>query len=384
MKKMLMIASVASMIDQFNMTNISILKELGYEVHIAANFEYGNTSSKQRLDDFKNELDILSVPYWQVDFFRNIYNIKSNYKAYKQIISLISNNNYDFIHCQSPIGGVCGRLAAHKTKTKIIYTAHGFHFYKGAPFVNWIFFYPIEKLCAKYTDILITINKEDYAIAQRLGAKRTVYVPGVGIDSVKYLNTKVDKDEKRKQLGITEDAFVLLSVGELSRRKNHEVVIKALAELEKPNLVYLLCGQGILKKKLKDKAKELNVNIMFLGYRNDINEIYAAADLFVFPSLQEGLPVALMEAMSAGLPIVCSKIRGNCDLIENETGGFLTNPNDVNGFSKAIDKIYNSKELREKMKICNHNVMKNFDQKIVEEKLREIYKAIISRYIPNR
>ena len=167
MKKVLMLASVASMIDQFNMQNISLLQEQGYEVHVAANFEQGSTSSKERVEQFKKELKEKNVLYFQIDFSRNVSNIPQNIKAYKQIKKLLVNNKYEFIHCHSPIGGVCGRLAAKVTNTKVIYTAHGFHFYKGAPKFNWMIYYPIEKVLSYITDVLITINKEDYELAKK-------------------------------------------------------------------------------------------------------------------------------------------------------------------------------------------------------------------------
>ena len=217
MKKMLMLASVVSMIDQFNMSNIDILKKQGYEVHVAANFEYGNTSSKQRVEEFKKELTELNVQYYNIDFSRKITNILANIKAYKQIKDLMLKNKYEFVHCHSPIGGVCGRLAAHSANTPVIYTAHGFHFFKRAPLKNWMLYYPVEKLLAHYTDVLITINKEDYARAQNFKAKKVEYVPGIGVDIKKFSEIIVDKLAKRKELGIPENAFLILSVGELMR-----------------------------------------------------------------------------------------------------------------------------------------------------------------------
>lgn len=373
MEKVLILASVASMIDQFNMSNIDILKQQGYEVHVASNFEYGNTSSKQRVNEFKEELKELDVPYYHVDFSRKITNIVANLKAYKQIKGLMQKNKYKFVHCHSPIGGVCGRIAGHSTNTPVIYTAHGFHFYKGAPLKNWLIYYSIERWMARYTDILITINKEDYAIAQEFRAKKVVYVPGVGLDVTKFGYATMDRGKKRKELGISENTIALLSVGELSKRKNHEVIINALAKLNNPNITYFICGRGDLDRYLKDKAKELNVDVKFLGFRKDISEICAAMDLFVFPSYQEGLPVALMEAMSAGLPIVCSKIRGNTDLIENGKGGYLVEPNDIDGFLNSIKKIIENKTLKENMGEYNKKLIFKFDISNVKRDMENIY-----------
>ncbi len=376
MKKMLMIASVASMIDQFNRDNISLLMKLGYEVHVASNFKIGNTTSDQRLCEFKNELDHMGVKYHQVDFSRNIFHLVSNYKAYSQIINLLHNNTYHFIHCQSPIGGVLGRLAAKREKIKVIYTAHGFHFYKKAPMLHWIIFYPIEKYLAKFTEVLITINKEDYTIAQKFGSKKVVYLPGIGIDTSKFNNHDNNRNELRRLLDISEDKIVLLSVGELSKRKNHEVIIKALAKLKNKKIVYIICGQGDHKNHLEGLARKLNVDLKLPGYQRDINNIFGISDIFVFPSLQEGLPVALMEAMSAGLPIICSKIRGNVDLIKEDVGGFLVEAKNVEGYAKAINRMINQGDLRNNMICHNNKIIKNFDYSIVNEKMNKIYKQL--------
>jgi glycosyltransferase involved in cell wall biosynthesis len=373
---MLMLASVASMIDQFNMPNIEILRGLGYEVHVAANFEYGNTSSKQRVEEFKKELEEIGIPYYHVGFARNITKIFTNIKAYKQITALMLENKYEFVHCHSPIGGVCGRLAAHSTKTKVIYTAHGFHFFKGAPLENWLIYYPVERFLARYTEILITINKEDYARAKKsFTAKKVVYVPGVGVDTQKFGGKVVDREGKHKELGIHDGSVVLLSVGELIKRKNHETAIRAVANINDLKLVYLICGRGDLDGYLKDLIKNLGIEnrVRFLGFRKDISEICSASDMYVFPSYQEGLSVALMEAMAAGLPVVCSNIRGNTDLIEDGKGGYLCQPDDINGFAKAINMLAEDKKLRKQMARNNIEAVRQFDVENVKRIMKSIY-----------
>ncbi|NNU77324.1 glycosyltransferase family 4 protein [Clostridium estertheticum] len=376
MKKVLMVASVVSMIDQFNMLNINILKKQGYEVHVAANFEDGNTSSKQRIEEFKKELIELNVSYYHVEFSRKITNILGNMKAYKQIKNLMKKNNYEFIHCHSPIGGVCGRLAAYRTNTNVIYTAHGFHFYKGAPLKNWLLYYPIERWLARYTDVLITINKEDYARAKKsFKAGKIEYIPGVGIDTKKISEVVVDKPAKLTELGMPDDAFVVLSVGELNKNKNHETVIKAIAKLNNSNVYYLICGQGTLENHLKDLIKELCLEkqVKLLGYRTDIAEISKTSDLFVFPSYREGLSVALMEAMASGLEVACSNIRGNTDLIENGKGGYIVEPDDIEGFTGAIYETIEDHTLREDMGKYNEKAIVKFDIDNVKADMEKIY-----------
>lgn len=381
MKKVLILASVASMIDQFNMRNIAVLKKLGYEVHVAANFENGSTSSNERISKFKKELSNLNIPYYHIDFSRKIINIAKNIKAYKQIKKIMIENKYEFVHCHSPIGGVCGRIAAKKTNTKVIYTAHGFHFFKGAPLLNWIIYYPIEKILSYITDILITINKEDYELAiKKMKAQRIYYLPGIGVDIMKFQNTSVNTNEKRLEINIPIDSVMLLSVGELNKNKNHEVIIKAISELNNPNIHYCIAGRGKLSEYIKKLCYSLNVSkqVHLLGFREDIAEIYKIADIFCFPSYREGLSVALMEVMSVGLPIVCSNIRGNVDLIKDEKGGYLFTPNCIDELKIKISQLVDDSRMRENMKKYNQTFIKNFDYIVVEKKMLEIYGEILN------
>ncbi|SDM32182.1 glycosyltransferase family 4 protein [Halarsenatibacter silvermanii] len=379
MKKTLIVTSVASMIDQFNMPNIEVLKELNYEVHVAANFNCGSTSSAERKEEFKDELKNNNIPYHHVDFSRDLGSVILHLKAIKQLKSILHNNEYEFIHCQSPIGGVITRVIGYFINTPVIYTAHGFHFFEGAPLKNWILFYPIEKLLANYTDVIITINKEDYKLAKdKFNSDRIEYIPGVGIDLERFKNVKVSKDKKCNELNLPNESFNLLSVGELNKNKNHEVIIKALAKLNNPKLHYLICGKGPLKEYLKEQARKLGVkeNVHLLGFRRDIEEIYNISNLFVFPSLREGLSVALMEAMASGLPVVCSNIRGNVDLIEDEEGGYLIDPNNVHGFSEAIEKAYKNAEKRKKFGQRNLKYIKKHSKKEIKNILYEIYDSV--------
>lgn len=382
-KKALIIASVSSMIEMFNMSNILLLQQLEFKVDVACDFTDTSFRNVEKIEIFKKTLNDLKINYYQIDFSRNFKNIKRHMLAYKQVKNLITENNYSIIHCHSPIGGVITRLAAkseRKSGVKVIYTAHGFHFFKGAPKLNWILFYPIEKYLSKYTDVLITINNEDYNLAkEKMKARKVEYVPGVGIDTKKFSDCSVDRTEKRKELGVPNDAFMLLSVGELNKNKNHEVIIRAVAKLNDPDMQYCIAGQGVLKEYLFDLAKELKVEkqIHLLGFRNDIIELCKAADVFCFPSKREGLPVSVMEAMACGLPVVCSKIRGNVDLIEDEKNGFLCLFEDVEGFKSGIEKlVYMEKDKLDKMTHYNSVKMQKFDIENVKKEMKRIYEEV--------
>ena len=376
-KKALVVTTVASTIDQFCMNDISILLD-NYDVQVAANFTTGNNTSKERVNEFKSELIKKNIVFNEVEFDRNPLS-KSNLRAYKKLKNIIAQNRFDLIHCHTPIAAMFSRLAARgarKKGTQVIYTAHGFHFYKGAPILNWLVYYPIEKWLARYTDTLITINKEDYERAKsKFKAKRVEYIPGVGIDLEKFNTVEIDRALKRSQLGLPEDAFVVLSVGELNKNKNHEVVIRALGKIDNPCIHYLVCGQGNLEGYLRNLSKELDIEnqVHLLGFRKDIPEICKIADLFAFPSYREGLSVALMEAMANGLPVMCSNIRGNSDLIESGKGGYLLEPSDVEGFAKYIKELIEDSRLTSELGGFNLEKIENYSIENVLCEMEEIY-----------
>lgn len=375
--KALLVASVASMIQQFNMQNIQLLLEQGYTVDVVCNCKEGNTISDEKVEEMVRELTEKGVSVTHVPIPRKICDVKGICKSIKLIRKMCKKERYALMHCQSPIGSVVARAAtlkARKNGTRVIYTAHGFHFYKGAPKKNWIIFYPIEKVFSYVTDVLITINKEDYRFAKRnMNARRTVYIPGVGVDIEKFRNVSCNRVSKRKELGLTENDFLILSVGELNQNKNHEVIIKAIALLKNPKIHYYIAGIGNKEEYLKELANELDVHLHLLGYREDIPELLMSADLFAFPSFREGLSVALMEAMAAGLPCVASDIRGNVDLIENNKGGFLFDPRNEADAKLAIERLIIDSEKREKMKLVNLKSINEYSKEHVMNKIKNIY-----------
>ena len=278
MKKVLIVTTVSGFVPQFEMNNVHILQEMGYEVHYASN--YHNVSygvDNHRLDGTK-------IIRHQVDFCRSPFDVKANYMAYKQLKDIMEKETFSLLHCHTPVAGVLARFVARKQRKqglKVIYTAHGFHFYKGAPLKYWLLFYPVECVLAWFTDVLITINKEDYKRAKRFcwnKKTKVEFIHGAGIDIAYWSGQKLQRGEReairiktRQQLGITKEQFAILSVGELIPRKNHEVVIQVLAELKKElngPVRYFICGQGVLREELQNLAKKLGVleEVTFLGY----------------------------------------------------------------------------------------------------------------------
>ncbi len=345
--KILFISNISNGVGTFAMASLKAAQKMGAEFHIAANFSSAEPGQLE-----KDEAEY-GVHLHQIDFERSPLK-PGNIKAYRQAAELIKREDFDVIHCNTPIGGIVGRLAGSKCRVKkVIYQAHGFHFYKGAPVKNWLIYYPIERLLAHKTDALITINKEDRVRAKRFHLRHSgsvYYVPGVGIDMAEYDFSGFDRAAKRAELGLAESDICVISAGDLIKRKNYETAVKAVAAAGNKNIHYFVCGKGPLKEDLEALAKRLGVenNVHFLGFRTDIKELLNAADIFLFTTLQEGLPRSLSEAMAAGLPCVASKIRGNTDLTDGGKCGFLCGPKDYKGFASALLRLSKSASLREK------------------------------------
>lgn len=387
-KQALCIASMASNLDNFNRDNVDILLRLGYDVTLAANFHTEEESnSQEKINKFAKDMREKGVHIVHIDFSRKVQKINLQIKSVMQVKRLL-NQKFNLIHCHSPICAAIVRMEAEKYRknygTKVFYTAHGFHFFDGAPIRNWIFFYPIEKLMSYYTDILITINHEDYRRAKKhFCSKNTIYIPGVGVDIEKFQGNSTDREKIRKELCVKDSDIILLSVGELNENKNHELAIEALSILkkEKPSkfehIHYFICGQGKLRNYLEKLVNELKLqeHIHFLGYKSDIVNLYVAADIFIFTSKREGLPMSLMEAMAAGLPVICTKIRGNIDLVRNRKEGYITT-HDANEMKVLLYNLLENNNLRNNFGKNSKNRIHRFSKEIVMNKMDNLYRNI--------
>lgn len=355
--------------NNFALSAILAAKELGIDFTIA------NNMSMAEPGHFEQICEQYGIKMVHIDFNRNPLS-KDNLKAAKQLLALMREEQYDIVHCNTPSGGLVGRLCAARAKVpKVIYMAHGFHFWKGAPLKNWLCYYPVERFLAHFTDRLITINQEDYARARKFHYKKgghAAYVPGVGIDIDKVRNVACDREQKRAELGIATHARAYVTVAELIPRKGYETLLRAFQKADLPDAELLICGTGAQEDTLKRLTKELGIEhkVRFLGFRVDVFEILKAADVFVFPSKQEGLPVALMEAMAAGLPCVVSRIRGNVDLLPQSE--LLFEPGNAENLVHALNKSLDPTIV--KVEIArNQQMLRQFDMNMVVAAMKNIY-----------
>lgn len=364
--KLLYVKNTASKrISSFERSAFTAARQAGLEITFACNTSH--IDPQKMAQDCK----AYGVKLVHIDFERSPFSLK-NIKAYKQLVALMRQNHYDMVHCNTPIGGVVGRLAARKAHIPyIVYQVHGFHFWKGAPLFNWLCYYPVERFLARYTDLLITINQEDFKTAQQFAAKKVVLINGVGIDSAVFTPSTAKNPALRKELGIPQEAFVLLSVGELNTNKNHQAVLEALRQLNPPHLHYVLCGTGPLENTYKQFVKRhgLTPYVHFAGFTHDIQNYYSMANAVINPSLREGLPAVVMEAMACKLPVLASRIRGHVDLLPNSQ--FLFNPRKPAEIAACLQRVLAQTPTQEIEQ--NYKHLEKFSFATIVHEMKSVY-----------
>lgn len=364
MKKILIVCTTDSMIWNFLVPHINFMRSKGFVVECACS----------KTGFFYDELVNMGIVLHEIPFKRNPFRL-NNIKAYINLLNLIKSNEYDLIQCHEPVGGAMGRLAGKSCRKEVMYFAHGFHFYKGAP-KKTILYYIFERILSYLTDILITINQEDFETSKKFHAKKNYLIHGIGIDTSRFTR-KINRSYLKSEFNLSLENKYLLSIGELIHRKNHITVIRSLKTLPN-NIHYLIVGDGELKKYLINEVQNLGIadRVHFLGFRKDISLICNAVDIFVFPSLQEGLSVALMEAMAIGLPIIASNIRGNNDLIEDSKGGYLVTDTNPDEYSSKVKLLINNPNLMSNFGQFNTKKIELFDIKVVLKEVEEILNTI--------
>lgn len=368
MKKFLIVAHYSRFLVQFELNDLHLLQAMGYEVHYATNYKHE--------DMFSGAVKIIEengVILHQIDFVRSPYNISANIKAYNQLKNLMLAEKFAGVHCHTPMAGALARLAANATRTApVLYTAHGFHFYKGCSLKNRLIYQTAETFLAHYTDTLITINEEDFQAARKFSVRKAAYkIPGVGIDAQAIEEYKCNPQEIRKKLGIKQDDVVFCSVGELNDNKNHVTTIKAFADLKMNNSHYLLCGDGNKRAELEKLTKELGINnqVHFLGFQDNVLDYLYAADIFLFPSIREGLGLAAVEAMAAGLPVIASENRGSYEYAKDGWIGSLCSATNVVEFSTEMRKFAQCRNRYEE----NQHIAEDFDFHKTVQIMKKIY-----------
>lgn len=380
MKKVLITTALAGFIRSFLKNDIDILQKMGYEVHCAANKNHAGA------DDIEKFFEENNIIFHQIDFSSSKPLSKETIRAYNQLKEIKNKYKFKIVHCHTPISGAITRIVfneCRKKGTKVIYTTHGFYFHKRSSKKTWIIYRTIEDIMSRLSDLIITINNEDFKNAKKMHCNEVRHINGVGVDTKRFINCNIDRNSYRESIGVDKKDLMILSIGELSNRKNHQIVIKALGNLKIKNAIFVICGNAITEKSTTEELKKLaienNVKLLLLGLRKDIPEITKCADIGVISSTREGLGLAGIEMLASGLPIVASSVHGIKDYVIDGENGYLCDPNNWNEFAKAILQL-TDKDLRLKMKNQCINSIRKFDKSISYKQMENIY-CNINSYI---
>lgn len=377
MKKALIVTALARFTKSFLTNDIITLQSMGYEVHCAANI---NHVGAECMPEY---FEKMNVTFHQINFSSSKPLSMETIKSYKEMAKLFKKIRYDLIHCHTPIAGAIARFAGRKQRRRgsiIIYTTHGFYFHKHSSKKTWLVFHTIEDIMSKYCDAIITINKEDYANAKQMHCQNVFYIPGVGVDTKRFRNVVVDRAKYRERLGIQQNQVLILAVGELSHRKNHQIIVKALSQAHIPQAVFMICGNAMTdantKSELEQLAREKGVDLRLMGLRDDIPQICKCADIGVMPSTREGLGLSGIEMLASGLPVVASNVHGIVDYINDGIDGYLCEPYDVNAFAEAIKQLVDQ-EIRDSMVDACQKAAEPFDIENSCRAMQKIYKELL-------
>lgn len=377
--KALLLAAMGSVHRQHNKANIKALKEIGAIIYLAANFGTDTPREKnntQFVAECKRDgINIIDIPFRRGGFITNIFQIPVLNKFLKR-------EKFDIVHVHTETGGFMLRLSCliqSKCNTKFVYTPHGMSFWRGSSLKSQLVYRPLERWICSAMDMNLGMNMEEVENLKRWNKRTAHYVHGVGLNVARMQNPARSREQMREEFGLTESDKFIASIGELDDNKNHITVIKALATLGRKDFKYVVCGVGPNKDMLLAEAEHMGLkeNVILAGYRSDIPDVLNAADIFVFPSFHEGMPVSALEAMACGLPIICSEIRGNVDIIREGDNGYLFQPSDVETLARKLEYLLDDAEKRKIMGLKNKENVKDFSLESVTEELKRIYKSVL-------
>lgn len=377
--KALLLAAMGSVHRQHNKANIKALKEIGATIYLAANFGTDTPREKNNTkfvaECKRDGINIIDIPFRRGGFITNIFQIPVLNKFLKR-------EKFDIVHVHTETGGFMLRLSCliqSKCNTKFVYTPHGMSFWKGSSLKSQLVYRPLERWICSAMDMNLGMNMEEVENLEQWNKRTAHYVHGVGLNVARMQNPVRSREQMREEFGLTESDKFIASIGELDDNKNHITVIKALATLGRKDFKYVVCGVGPNKDMLLEEAERtgLKDNVILAGYRSDIPDVLNAADIFVFPSFHEGMPVSALEAMACGLPIICSEIRGNVDIIREGDNGYLFQPSDVETLARKLEYLLDDAEKRKIMGLKNKENVKDFSLESVTEELKRIYKSVL-------
>lgn len=373
--KLLVVTTVPITIRSFLLPYIQHFKNLGWQVD-------GMAQGISATPECVSACDRV----WDIQWSRNVLDPRNLLAGVSRVQAVVKAGNYDLVHVHTPIAAFVTRYALKDfPKTKVIYTAHGFHFYRGGNFLKNAIFFNLEKLAGGWTDYLITINREDETVAKKnqfLASERIYFTRGIGVDTNYYTDSRVaDSDVRRvrQELNLATDDSLLLSIAEFTPRKRHRDLIEALAKLSHPQVHLALAGEGPLKDEIKQLAVKLGIveRVHFLGFRTDIPTLIQAASAVLLISQQEGLPRSVMEAMCLNTPVIGSDIRGTRDLLEDGCG-LLVDVGDTEAIAQAMAQVVEEPEKSAIMAQKAQAKIADYDLQQIIEQYSSIYQRALA------
>jgi len=371
--KILFVATVYRHLTAFHIPHMKYFQSLGYEVWAAS----GDGIYDRRLLEQEN------VRCVDISFSRSLKS-RDNLKAIKQMKQLLKEERFDFVDVHTPIASFITRFVARNLRhTRVVYTAHGFHFFKGAPLINWLLYYTAEKIATPWTSHLITINEEDFHNAKKLGysSKKVSYVHGVGVDVVNQDISREVEQRLIEEFSIQKQHVVISYVAELNDNKNHLFLLQNWGAIKEqaPNAKLLIIGKGSHEDLLKKYVDEHSlVDITFTGYRRDVDDILKVSQIVTLLSKREGLPKSVMEAMVNEVPCIVSDTRGLRDLITNQINGYVVELGNDQQLLKAFTELVNTPDKREQFGKQAKIDIENYLLPNVILEYQEVYRKLLN------
>lgn len=373
MSKILFVANIHKHFSVFHLPYIILLRMQGHEVHLAAN------GIEEKIDSANRQI---LIPFGRSPVDKN------NIKAYLELKNLIENEKYNLVYCHTSIASAITRLACLNIRkngnTKLLYVVHGFDFSKYSSLKSWLMYFPLERFLSRFTDGMVTINKEDYNLIfeKKFKNKDTFLINGIGINSERLKDaTKLSKMNLRDEYGYDERDFILIYIAEFIHRKNHKFIIDSTPILKSkiPNLRILFVGKGQLMDDMQGVVREMNLSayISFLGFRSDIGNLICLSDVGVSSSKLEGLGLNIAEAQFCGLPVVATHDKGHEELIQHGFNGYLFPVNDKDKFIEYIETLYLNEVLRKSFGKNASEFVKKFDISVSLAQMDEIFKKYL-------
>lgn len=379
MNKLLMVTTIPDTIKAFLLPLASHFRDRGWQVDAMA---CGISKSAECLQAFDR--------VWEVEWSRNPLDPRNLLVAPRIIQAAVQQEEYDIVHVHTPVASFVTRYALknlrQQGKPQVIYTAHGFHFHPGGKLLKNAVFLALEKLAGSWTDYLVAINHDDEEAAKHhkiISPEHLCYMPGIGVD-LKYYSldttTKAEVKQVRQELGLTPTTPLFLSVGELSKRKHPQDVLRAFALLGRPFVSLAFAGNGPLMAQMQQLASQLGVQnqVHFLGLRRDIPSLMRTAVATVLASEQEGLPRCVMESMSMQTPVIGTSIRGTQDLLTGGCG-LLVNLGDIEALAASMAWILDNPQAARVMAQRGYERIADYELSQILQQHEALYAEALPR-----